>query len=82
MILNMKNRIVPNHVFSVAAGLALTASTNAMAQVQNLDPGIPKLGEDAASGGMLIWGIAGVFAVLVLVVAFHNAKRIIGNRDA
>ena len=82
MILNMKNRIVLNHVFSLAAGLVLTASTKAMAQVQNLDPGIPKLGEDASSGGMLIWGLAGAFTVLVLLVAFHNAKRIIGNPDA
>lgn len=78
----MKNRIAPFHVFAVVAGLVLTASTQAMAQVKNLDPGLPKLGEDANSGGMLIWGLAGAFVVLVLLVAFRNAKRIIGNRDA
>lgn len=78
----MKNRTVPIRVFSLAAGALLTAASQAMAQVQNLDPGIPKLGEDATQGGMLIWGIAGAFAVLVLLVAFRNAKRIILNRDA
>lgn len=78
----MKNRIAPIHVFAGVAGLVLTASTQAMAQVKNLDPGLPKLGEDANSGGMLVWGLAGAFVVLVLLVAFRNAKRLIGNRDA
>lgn len=78
----MKNRIVPSRVFAAVASLMLMTGTLAMAQVENLDAGIPKLGDDASSGGALIWGIVGLFTVLVLLVAFRNAKRNIGNRDA
>ncbi len=82
MIPCMKNRKsqFQNIVMSVS-GLMLASATQVMAQVRNPDPGLPKLGDESLPSSGLYWGLAGLFTVLVLLVAFRNSKRIIGNRD-
>jgi len=82
MIHLMKNhRAQIRQMLAAAAVMMMVAAPQVMAQVKNPDPGQPRLGDEATQGSWLIWTLAGAFTALVLLVAFRNAKRIIGNRD-